>query len=273
MVTPESHRQSMSGKLRAAQRLATAALCMLALGGLVSARSVRADDVLPLSAEDQTEITALLGAGVVGDALPSKPIDDTSVYFPLEEKELSYQVTGGKDAGKTQALKIAQGKRPIGTPAWRFELSPSLAAFISRTPDGDLLMPAVSDNGEGVVVVTTPPNPFVLKGMKPGESRSLSQTVAVNYLDEPTKKDYSGELDGTYTYVGTYQVTVPAGSYQAVLLRMKFHGKVGPAHTEDTAYYFFAPGVGVVAMISQEDVEAFYIIHIDTSTGKVLAAN
>ncbi len=132
-------------------------------------------------------------------------------------------------------------------------------------------MPAVSDSGEGVVVVTTPANPFVLKGMKPGETRSFSQTVAVNSLDEPTKKDYSGSLDGTYTYVGTYQVTVPAGSYQAILLRMNVQGKVGPAHTRDTAYYFFAPGVGVVAMISQEDVEAFWIIHIDTS-GKVLVA-
>ena len=49
-------------------------------------------------------------------------------------------------------------------------------------------------------------------------------------------------------------------------------GKVGPAHTTDTAYYFFAPQVGVVAMISQEDVEAFWIIHIDTASGKVLAS-
>jgi hypothetical protein len=36
--------------------------------------------------------------------------------------------------------------------------------------------------------------------------------------------------------------------------------------------YFLSLGVGVVAMISQEDVEAFWIIHIDTTTGKVLAS-
>jgi hypothetical protein len=35
---------------------------------------------------------------------------------------------------------------------------------------------------------------------------------------------------------------------------------------------FLSLGVGVVAMISQEDVEAFWIIHIDTTTGKVLAS-
>jgi hypothetical protein len=73
--------------------------------------------------------------------------------------------------------------------------------------------------------------------------------------------------------MGTYQVTVPAGTYEAVLMRLRCEGKVGPAHTQDRAYYWFAPGVGVVAMISQEDVTAFWIIHIDTTTGKVLTSN
>ncbi len=157
-------------------------------------------------------------------------------------------------------------------PAWRFQLSPTLAAFIRQTPNGDLTIPAVTDSDRGVVVVTTPPNPFVLKSMKPGDVRSFSQKVSVNYLDDPTSQDYAGSLDGTYTYVGTYQVMVPAGTFNAVLVRLRCEGKVGPAHTEDTAYYFFAPGTGVVAMIMQEDAEAFWIIHIDSTAGKVLAA-
>ncbi len=123
----------------------------------------------------------------------------------------------------------------------------------------------------GVIVVTTPPNPFVVQGMQPGESRAFTQSVAVDYLDDPSRLDYSGTMQGTLTYVGTYRVTVPAGTYDAVLLRTKCEGTVGPAHTTDTAYYFFAPGTGVVAMISQEDVEAFWIIHLDTKSGKVLA--
>ena len=109
--------------------------------------------------------------------------------------------------------------------------------------------------------------------MNPGDARPFSQTVAINYLDDPTTQDYSGTLTGTYTYVGTYQVTVPAGTYSAVLMRTRCEGNIGPAHTQDTAYYFFAPGVGVVAMITQEDVEAFWIIHLDTTIGKVLASS
>jgi hypothetical protein len=252
--------------------LFAAALLLIFLLGPAGG-AARADQVLPLPAEDQQYIATLLGAGVVGNALPSKAIADPSAFFPLEEKELSYQVTSGKNAGSNQTLRVVKGKRPIGTPAWRFELAPSLAAFISQTPSGDLIMPAVADSSEGVVVVTTPANPFLLKGMQPGETRSFTQSVAVNYLDEPTKQDYSGTLNGTYTYVGTYQVTVPAGTYEAILVRTKCEGKVGPAHTKDTAYYFLAPGQGVVAMISQEDVEAFWIINIDTRSGKVLASN
>ncbi len=72
--------------------------------------------------------------------------------------------------------------------------------------------------------------------------------------------------------MGTYRVTVPAGTYEAILVRLNYGGKVGPAHTDDTAYYFFAPRVGVVAMIAQEDVEAFWVIHFDSKAGKLLAS-
>lgn len=238
---------------------------------LLGSETARAQGVLlPLPPEDQQKISAKLGPGVVVKPLPSKPIQDVSVYFPLQGKELTYQVTAGPNSGKAETLGLAKVRRSNGKLAWRFQLSPSLAGFIRQTPGGDLMMPAVTDTSEGVVVVTTPANPFVLKGMKPGETRSYSQQVSVIELDDPADQEYSGSLNGTYTYLGAYQVQVPAGTYETVLLRLKCEGKVGPAHTQDAAYYFFAPGVGVVAMISQEDATAFWIIHIDTTTGKVL---
>ena len=241
---------------------------------LLTTRSARAQGVvLPLPAADQQMISAQLGPGIVGAALPSVPIADVSTYFPLQEKASNYQVTSGPNVGNTQTLGLAKVRRPGGKLAWRFQFSPSLAGFIKQTAQGDLIIPAVGDMAEGVVVITTPANPFMLKGMKPGESRSYTQQVVVNALDDPADQEYSGSLNGTYTYLGTYQVKVPAGSYAAVLLRLKCEGKVGPAQTNDTAYYFFAPGKGMIAMISQEDATAFWIIHIDTTSGKVLTAN
>ena len=225
---------------------------------------------MPLPPADQQIISAQLGPGVVASALPSMPIQAASLYFPLQERASTYQVISGHNAGNTQTLGLVKAHRPNGNVAWRFQMSPSLAAFIRQTPEGDLVMPTVLDPGEGVAVITTPANPFVPSGMQPGETRYYSQQVSVNYLDDPTDQKYSGSLNGTYTYVGTYQVIVPAGTYQAVLFRVKCQGKVGPASTQNTAYNFFAPGVGMVAMIMQEDVSAFWIYNIDSTAGKVL---
>jgi len=241
---------------------------LFSMSGFARAQGV----VMQLPAQDQQMITTQLGP-IVQSALPSKPIDDVSVYFPLQQKAATYHVTAGPHAGNTQKLDLAKVRRPNGKSAWRFQLSPSLAGFLNQTAAGDLMMPSISDTGEGVVVVTTPANPFVIKGMKPGETRSYVQQVTVYALDDPADQEYSGSLNGAYTYLGSYQITVPAGTFDTVLFRLKCDGKVGPAHTQDTAYYFFAPGKGVVAMISQEDATAFWIIHIDTTSGKVLAAD
>jgi hypothetical protein len=226
--------------------------------------------VLQLPAQDQQNIIAQLGPGVVGNALPSSPIGDPSVYFPLQEKSQQFQVVAGPHAGTVQTLGLWKARRPGGRMAWRFQLTPSLNGFMRETPEGDIIMAALTDAGEGVVVVTTPANPFVPKGMQPGESRTYSQQVSVNYLDDPSDQKYSGTINGTYTYIGTYQVTVPAGTFPAVLFRVKCEGKVGPAHTQNTGYNLFAPGVGMVAMILEEDVTAFWLFNIDSTTGKVL---
>ncbi len=227
--------------------------------------------VLPLPPADQQKLSEHLGAGVVGAALPSERLADVSSYFPLRERTFVFHVTSGSNAGNTQNLVLKKARRPGGAIAWRFNFAPSLAGFISPTAGGDLMMPAVSDVDEGVIVVTTPANPFVLAGMKPGESRSFRQKVSVNYLDDPTKRDWGGKLNATYTYVGTYNVTVPAGTFNAILIRFAYRGKVGPADVVYTAWYFFARDVGLIAMVNLEDVSAFWIYHNDTTIGKVLA--
>jgi hypothetical protein len=239
---------------------------VLLASGLARAQGV----VLQLPPQDQQNISAQLGPGVVGAALPSQPITDPSVYFPLQQKVQQFQVVAGPHAGTIQSLGLWQARRPGGRKAWRFQMTPTLAGFMRETQEGDIIMAALTDSGEGVVVVTTPANPFVPKGMQPGESRSYSQQVSVNYLDDPSDQRYSGTITGTYTYVGTYQVTVPAGTFPAVLFRVNCEGKVGPAHTQNTGYNFFAPGVGMVAMILEEDVTAFWLFNIDSTTGKVL---
>jgi len=252
-------------------RLGNLIIASIALTG-ISGLAYGQSETLPLPPLDQQNITNYLGSGVVGQPMPAETIQDVTIYFPLKNRNPTYQVTSGPNSGKTEQLGVVENRRPSGHASWRFQLSPTLAGFIKQTPEGNLVMPSVSDLGEGVVVIATPANPFLIKSMRPGQSRSYSQRVSVIALEDPADQKYSGNLRGTYTYLGNYQVKVPAGSYNAALFRLRCDGKVGPAHTQDTAYYFFAPGTGVVAMISQEDATAFWIIHIDTSSGKVLAS-
>lgn len=253
-------------------RRSAALVTLAALATLVAGNVDAGGVVLPLPAADASVLADELGAGVVGAALPSVPVTDLSRYFPLAEKARGYSVTSGARKGDTVQLGVARGTRPNGTPAWRFQIAPAESVFLHATPGGDLVSPALADSDEGLVIVLTPPTPFLWQGMQPGDTRTVAQRVSVKYLDDPSDEKYAGSLQTSATYVGTFVVTVPAGTYQAILMRHQFTGKVGPADTQDLTYYLLAPDVGVVAMVTQEDIEAFWIVHVDTTTGKVLAA-
>ena len=75
----------------------------------------------------------------------------------------------------------------------------------------------------------------------------------------------------TLTYIGAYRVTVPAGTFDAALLKWDFKGKIGPASVEDIQPRFVAPEVGMVAAAEKRDVAAFLIYNDNTKVGKVLS--
>ena len=57
--------------------------------------------------------------------------------------------------------------------------------------------------------------------MKPGETKSYSQKVSVRYVDDLEDEEYSGKLKTDYTYLGAFRVSVPAGTFDAILLRTR----------------------------------------------------
>ena len=94
----------------------------------------------------------------------------------------------------------------------------------------------------------------MLQGLTPGEERNIQTEMKVFELSNPDKQIHTGILDIGYRYVGAYKVTVPAGSFDAVLIKWTFNGKVGPASLNDTQYRFFAADVGMVAAIEKMKV-------------------
>ena len=230
------------------------------------------DPVLPLAPADQKILVEQLGADVVGEPVPSRPIDDPDTLFSFAHLPVTYRFTSGRNKGKSQTLIPTKVERPGGKFVWRVQLAPSLIGFLRQMPNGDIVMPAVEDTGAEALVVSTPANLFISKGMKPGETRRFVQEVSVRYLDDIDDEQWSGKLQTDFTYMGTYRTKVPAGTFDAVLLRTTVDGKVGPARTHATSYSLFAPGEGLVAMILQQRVTAFWIYNVNGAGGKVLTS-
>jgi hypothetical protein len=262
----------MTTKLMGKMLLRITLVLILCLAVLLSSKGRSAIVLLQLPTKDQELIIKHLGAKIVGDAVRSEPIEDPAALFPFSDKRGTYQFTSGKNSGKRQTEALTKIPRPGGKFVWRLDLAPSLVAFLRETPEGDVVMPAVADTGEDALVVTNPPNPFLSKGMEPGETRSYSQRVSVRYFDDLSNERYGGTLKTEYTYLGTFRVTVPAGRFDAILLRAKIDGKIGPAHIHATSYSFFAPGTGLIAMILQQKITAFWVYNVDGVGGKVLVS-
>ena len=68
-------------------------------------------------------------------------------------------------------------------------------------------------------------------------------------MSNPDDLTHEGALDVNYRYIGAYKLKVPADSFDAVLMKWTFKGKVCPAPVDDTQYRFFAPDVGIVVAV------------------------
>ena len=77
----------------------------------------------------------------------------------------------------------------------------------------------------------------------------------------------------THTYLGAYEITVPEGKFETVLIRSSYAGKVGPAHVVDGGYAFYTRDVGIVASVERMHVTAFLFYDKRTKTPKVLVQN
>ena len=126
------------------------------------------------------------------------------------------------------------------------------------------------ETDQGVITRFSPAEPILTNGMKPGDSQKVTIGVKVYDLSSPDEVSHSGSLQLEYSYVGAYKVTVPAGSYDAALLRWVYDGSVGPASVKDTQYRLVAKDVGIVASIEKKKISALLLYHDNSNTGRVL---
>lgn len=227
---------------------------------------------IPLPEEDRAAIEKELGKGVVGQAIPAPEVADTARYLAANPSARKFRLVSGPDAGKIERHKPTLLKREAGTTSWRYDAGGKFVYFVTAKANGDYVMTGVTDMEAGAITRYSPSEPFMLQGLAPGEERNVKLGVEVFDLSNPDDLTHEGALDVNYRYVGAYKVKVPAGSFDAILVKWTFNGKVGPASVDDTQYRFFAPDAGIVAAIEQLDVSALFIYNRHKKVARVLVA-
>jgi hypothetical protein len=238
----------------------------------ISAHGADSGPVVPLTDEDRQAIEQYLGNGIVGQAIPAPPITDTTRYLLPESGARTYRLVAGPDKGKTERHQPSQIKREGGATTWRYDAGGKFIYFVTAKADGDYVVTGVTDTDKGAITQYSPAEPFMLQGLAAGQGRNEKLGVKVFDLSNPNEQTHEGSIDVNYRYLGAYKVKVPAGSFDAVLMKWTLKGKIGPASLDDSQYRFFAPDVGIVAAVEQLDVSAVLIYNRHSKVARVLAA-
>lgn len=233
--------------------------------GLSSSPSF-AEDLSLLAPEDRREIEELLGKDLIVAALPPRPLLAPAHYLPQKTGGIVYEVRG-------------KGKKPVeehhditvdasGTITYEIKGVSRREMSVGDQEHGGITKEF--DFDQGVVSTFNPPQPLILPGLKPGDSYTVEVAVSVADIDNPTDEDYSGKLGIIYQPLGRYHIKVPAGNFDADLIKWTYAGDIGPADVKTTQYRFVAEGAGMVAMVEFRSVSAVLVYHEKTKVGRLL---
>jgi hypothetical protein len=232
--------------------------------------SARSGPVRAIPDEDRAIVEAHLGPGVLGAPVPAPKIDDPARFFALAPADRLYRIVSGENAGELQSVRFFSELSPEGRASWRYRAGDEEMGFLVRLADGSLVMAGVEDFKSASVTRYDPPEPFLPKGIAPGEERRSRMAVSVYPKGDLRTASHRGALAVNYRYLGAHRFAAPAGVYDAVVMKSIFDGHIGPAHLQDTQYRFFAPGVGLLASIEIRRVSAFLLYQSDMRVARVL---
>ncbi len=207
--------------------------------------------------EDDRAALASLGEGVIGGALPAIPFDPHA-FFPLRESETVYRVVEGRNAGSEKTLRLTPEKRG-SKPVWRWVLDKRETVILESLGDQSIGIRNEFDHRHDVFSIFEPPETILDTRLRPNEPHTRTIDVRVFGIGAPDKVKHSGALVSTDTYLGMHRLTTPAGSFDCVLIRTTYEGKVGPGKISDLFYRFYAEGRGLVAAVIHETVTALVV--------------
>jgi hypothetical protein len=237
-------------------------------GWLFAAPVSAADPVIPLPPEIAKDLE-VLGKGVVGKALPAPTLDDIEKWVDVGAGKWTYEIVAGDEDTKIRVESYERIDSPEGQKAYKRTIGEKYIEYIRFDQDGHFGKYASDDLDSGYGS-RMEPGILVRSGFKPGEAVETDGKLAAYKRETPNEVKFRGSLKSKLEYVGTYQVTTPAGSWPAILIRQEYKIKIGPAKASDVAYFFFAEGIGKVAAVETIRISALLIYNSKTKTAKVL---
>lgn len=245
---------------------AVLAIAGLSLAGAIPTHAQGTGAVVPLPQKLAAASQQYL-PGVVGAPVPAFTIGSDMARLAAGTR--TYKVVSGGGVGQTEQHVIAPLPRDTSGTRWRYTIGPR-TVFLSEATGESLSIVTEEDSDQGVLTRYTPPEPLLIAGMNAGDSRKMTINVKVYDLDDPDSLEHKGKVDLTFSYVGAYKVTVPAGTFDAALLVWQYKGKVGPANIEDIQVRLVSQDAGMVAMAGKRDIAAMLIYNDHSKVGKVL---
>ncbi len=249
-----------------------AATIILSSGSLdgTSPGSVSAEGLAPRAAKEVLEI---LGEGVVGDPASASPLGDVNRVARWESGEWRYRITSGTRRGQTERESLAPIDVTTRGETWKRTVGQEYTLFLRRTAEGDLVMPTEIAHAHAALVSFEPPLTYLMAGLAPGERRVFDGTMDVYSSRDQATRRYSGRIRATTEYAGVYQVTTPAGTFSATLIKTDYKIDIlAVVSVSDTLYTFYAEGVGKVAEAEHRRISAIGLFNSDTRIGKVLVS-
>lgn len=217
--------------------------------GVVAGGCTPHADVEPLTA---------LATHTVGPAKAPQTVVDAADLMALRPEWRTYRIIGGNEVRDAISVII----EPIegeDRPTWRVEQGDGRIQTMRLREDGALVVPRVTDLKNNAVTHYAAPLVFLPGTLEPNVPVRSGGPVRVVSRDDPDGQLSRGSCTQMLYYEGRQRLQTPAGSFDCHRLRIEYDAELNTATVKRRAWAFFAPGVGLVAEVSDEQVRALLL--------------
>ena len=229
-----------------------------------------AEEVTPHETQLRENLTPL-GSDVVGESLPAIVINDPYRYIAGRPGKYIYLMLLKDDKNNNTKYELrSELDSKVGElRKWSLKIDNAFIEEWEADSKGSIHLVAQTDVDSGYRVVFSP-HLLLPTGAQQGQHWKSESSLNVYKTSDPDTIAYEGELLSNKAYEGRFEITTPAGKFDAILISDDYEINIGAVNIKDKRYTFYAPNVGKVAEIDGFHVSAFLFFHKRKNEVKIL---